>query len=137
MSAPGGGMLLQNFTPLWHPPISVSWILTGLILVGASNAEALPESIQTLLRHPFGFFTAIVIALGAYDYGCSNVSFALLFLVLVFWAYTRNRQEEFTSSPSGTMDWVTNNKKWYVEKALKESPVAIQEKSVNTYPISS
>jgi hypothetical protein len=35
------------------------------------------------------------------------------------------------------MDWVTNNKKWYVEKALKESPVAIQEKSVNTYPISS
>ena len=37
--------------------------------------------------------------------------------------------------PSGTIDWVTNNKKWFVEKVLMEKPVAIQEKEVSTYPV--
>lgn len=37
--------------------------------------------------------------------------------------------------PSGTIDWVTTQKKWFVEKVLKEKPIAIQEKEVDTYPI--
>ena len=37
--------------------------------------------------------------------------------------------------PSGTLDWVTTQKKWFVEKVLLERPLAIQEKEVATYPI--
>lgn len=37
--------------------------------------------------------------------------------------------------PSGTIDWVTTQKKWFVEKVLKEKPIAIQEKEVETYPV--
>jgi hypothetical protein len=37
--------------------------------------------------------------------------------------------------PAGALEWVTNNKKWFVEKVLKEKPIAIQEKEVPTYPI--
>jgi hypothetical protein len=37
--------------------------------------------------------------------------------------------------PAGALDWVTTNKKWFVEKVLMERPVAIQEKEVSTYPV--
>jgi hypothetical protein len=37
---------------------------------------------------------------------------------------------------TNTVDWVTTSKQWFVERVLKENPIAIQEKDVATYPIS-
>jgi len=121
MSSPG--------TPVWMPPISAPWILTGLLVLGAANVAALPPSLQTLLTHPVGFFITFMIALSAYDSGFAPATFGILFLLLMIWAHAK-RTENFHAS--GTVDWVTNTKKWFVEAVLKEKPVGIREKEVKT-----
>lgn len=127
---PGMGGFL-GMKPLWHPPVEMSWIITIVLLVFAANADEIAPHYRTLLLHPFAFFAVIVFSLFLYDYGYTHVTFALLFLILGVWA--TSRKEGF--SPSGTLDWVTNHKRWFSEIVLKEKPVATQGKDVSTYPI--
>lgn len=129
-SPPGGGAM--NFSQLWHPPISAPWIVSILVLVAAVNLEALPPAIISIMTHPAGFFFTLLIALGIYDSGFPPAAFALLFFLLMAWS---KKQHVEGFSPSGTVDWVTNNKRWFVEVVLKEKPLGIQEKDVKTYPI--
>ena len=119
--------------PIWHPPIPASWIVTILLLVASVNLNALPPQIFKFLVHPFGFFTTLMLALFAYDGGSAPVSFALVFLLLMAWS--KFQRSEGFSGPAGTVDWVTNTKRWFVEVVLKEKPLGIQEKKETTYPV--
>ena len=47
---------------------------------------------------------------------------------------SKERQEGF-GNPSGTVDWVTNNKRWFAEVVLKEKPMGIKERDVATFPV--
>jgi hypothetical protein len=132
MSAlPGGGFFLEK--PIWHPPISVPWIISIFLVIGASNVDALPPQIHTWLLHPLGFFLTFMVALAAYDSGFPPAAFALFFLLLMLWT-SKQRREGF-GGHSGTVDWVTNNKRWFSEVVLKEKPLGIKEKDVATYPV--
>lgn len=127
---PGGGFMEK---PIWHPPISLPWILSFFIVVGASNVEALPPQIHRWLTHPVGFFVTFLVGLAAYDSGFPPAAFAILFFLLMIWT-SKERQEGF-GNPSGTVDWVTNNKRWFAEVVLKEKPMGIKERDVATFPV--
>ena len=127
LTLPGGGGMFDK--PMWHPPLSVPWILSILLLIGAVNVEALPPLVHRILTHPVGFFVTFLVALSAYDSGFAPATFATLFLLLMVWSYTK-RSENFQAA--GTVDWVTNSKKWFVEAVLKEKPMGISDKEVKT-----
>lgn len=129
---PGVGGFLTGMKPIWYPPIHISWIISIILLVISANAEEIPEKYRSLFLHPISFFAIIVGSLIFFDYGYIHLTFAFLFFLLIVWAI-QHRKEGF--SPSGTLDWVTNNKLWFVEAVLKEKPIAIQDKNVSTYPI--
>lgn len=124
---PGGA-----FTPMWHPPVPMEWILSFLLLIAASNMEALPPFIHQTLLHPAGFFFTFLFAVAAFDAGYTVAPFAVLFFLLLLWV-TKERSEGFQAS--GTVDWVQNTSRWFSEVVLKEKPAGIREKDVNTYPV--
>ena len=119
--------------PLWHPPISASWIVTILLLVAAVNLRALPPQILRFLMSPFGFFATLILALFAYDGGSAPAAFALVFMLLMAWS--RYQRSEGFSGPAGAVDWVGNSKRWFVEVVLKEKPLGIRERREVTYPV--
>ncbi len=124
---PGGAM-----KPVWHPPIPMEWILSFLLLVAASNMEALPPAIHQTLLHPAGFFFTFLFAVAAIDAGYTVAPFAVLFFLLLLWVM-KERTEGF--QVAGTVDWVQNNARWFSEVILKEKPMGIKEKDVATYPV--
>lgn len=126
--APGGAL-----PPMWHPPIPMEWILSFIVLIAASNIEALPVILHKTLLHPAGFFFTFLFAIAAFDAGYTVAPFAVLFLLLLIWI-TKERKEGFHSGV-GTVDWVQNNSRWFVEAVLKENPKGIQDKGVETYPV--
>jgi hypothetical protein len=134
MSTPPGrgGMFFEKMQPIWYPPVSVPWIISFLLVLGAANAEALPPRVHAILTHPAGFFITFLVALAAYDAGFAPATFAILFFLLMVWA-TQRRREGFQLS--NTVDWVTNHKRWFAEVVLKEKPMGIREKDVSTYPV--
>lgn len=132
------------------PPLSIKTISTIVFVIAAAQADKLPSNISTFLLHPIGFTLCILIAISAFEYGAPAFAVALTLLLLSVWAanksaqkYTQSNQtfapfsvENFVSySPSGTIDWVTEPKKWFVERVLKENPLAIVDKNVKTYPV--
>lgn len=127
--APGGAM---NFGQLWHPPVSFSWMACVAILIFAVNLEAMSPHILRWFQSPIGFFIGFLIALASYQAGYPPLCFAVLFFLMMVWT-KYHRVEGF--HPFGNVDWVNNNKRWFVEKVLKERPLGIQEKDVATYPI--
>lgn len=109
------------------------WIVTLLIVFAGAVSNRLGGNIQKLFVHPIGFFVTVLAAIGVFQIGFPPGAFAILFFLLSVWSlqYTK---EGFLNA-SNSVDWVTNTKRWYVEKVLKERPVAIQEKEVSTYPV--
>lgn len=126
---PGGANPLK---PIWHPPIPMEWILSFILIIGASNIEALPPLIQQTLLHPVGFFFTFLFAIAAFDTGYTVAPFAILFFLLICWV-TKERKEGF--QVTGTVDWVQNNTRWFSEVILKEKPKGIKDRDVNTYPV--
>jgi hypothetical protein len=110
----------------------MEWILSVLLLIGASNIEALPPQVSRTLLHPAGFFFTFLFAIAAFDAGYKVAPFAILFLLLLAWV-TKERNEGF--QVAGTVDWIQNNKRWFVESVLKENPLGIKDKDVATYPV--
>jgi len=125
---PGGGGAIYN------PPIASKWIFTGLIVFAGAVADRWNPNVRKAIVHPIGFFLTALCAISAYQLGFPPAAFAILFLLLSVWATTMsNHTEGFLNGAS--VDWVTNGKRWWVEKVLKERPVAIQDKDVATYPV--
>jgi hypothetical protein len=133
LQLPGGGGLTRA-TPMWHPPIPIEWILSFLLVLAASNIDALPSFLVKTLLHPAGFFFTFLFAIAAFDAGYAVAPFAILFMLLMLWV-ARDRREGFQMAGVGAVDWVQNNKRWFVESVLKEKPAGIREKDVNTYPV--
>lgn len=130
----GGGFFTGGVgspTPIWHPPVSLGWIVSLALVVVAANVEVLPPSFTHMLTHPAGFFVTFLLALGAYEAGFPPATFAILFLLLMIWSFRKRQEEGFSSQ----VDWATNNKRWFVESVLKENPMGIKEKDVKTYPV--
>jgi hypothetical protein len=131
-ATPGVGGFFPGMKPIWHPPVHISWIVSIVLLVIAANAEEIPHKVRSILLNPFVFFGVVVSCLFLFDYGYMNLTFSIMFVLLIVWAIQR-RKEGF--APSGTLDWVTNDKRWFSEVVLKEKPIAIQDKDVATYPV--
>ena len=128
---PGGAM---NLTPLWHPPIATNWILTTLIVFAGAVVNRLHTKIRKYFTNPLSFFVFVMLALVIYQFGFPPMAFAILFFLLMVWSAEQSQSEGFLSGVN-TVDWVTNSKRWFVEKVLHERPMGIQEKDVATYPI--
>ena len=119
--------------PIWHPPIASKWIVSIIIVFMGAVANRLPTRVRSLVLQPVGFFLVSAAALGSYWMGFLPGTLAILFFLLSVWATNATTAEGFAlNTPT---DWVTNSKKWFVEKVLKERPVGIQEKDVSTFPI--
>ena len=130
---PGGGF--PSFTPIWHPPIAAQWIVTVMILFVGAVANRIPPRMRALVTNPVGFFFTGVVAIMLLQLGFAPIAFATLFTLLSIWSMEQFDLPEGFLNGSNTVDWVTSSKRWWVEKVLKESPVAIQDKDVDTYPI--
>lgn len=146
--------------PLWMPPLSFKTIATISFIIGASQADKLPSQLSQFLLHPIGFILTTLIAISAFEYNSPAFAVALILLLLSVWAAKKssivnntindysnktfmpfntnntNNTEPFVPySPSGTIDWITEPKKWFVERVMKENPLAIVAKDVQTYPV--
>ncbi len=126
-SPPGGAM-----KPIWHPPIPMEWIVSFLLLIAASNIEAMPPFVLQVILHPAGFFLTFLVAIFAFDAGYMVAPIAVLFFLLLAWVM-RERIEGFQAA--GTIDWVQNHSRWFSEVVLKENPKGIKDKDVSTYPV--
>jgi len=129
---PGGAL---SFTPIWHPPVAGQWIVAIVIVFAGAVANRIPHPIRQVYTNPIGFFLTGVAAIVLLRFEFVPVAFAVLFALLSIWAVEQFDLPEGFLNGSNTVDWVTNSKRWWVEKVLKESPVAIQEKDVDTYPV--
>lgn len=163
---PGGGLgsglssgLVNSLSniPIWYPPMSLKWILTVLVLFVGSVANRLKPSVRAIFTSPIGFFGSSLAAFAMFKYGFAPLAFAMIFFLLNVWAAEESEafsnqvaaqsskyegQEAYPQFFEGflggmdNLEWVTNNKRWFVERVLKERPEAILEKGVLTLPIS-
>lgn len=133
----GGGFMnmIPQLQPIWYPPITVKWIITGLIVFAGAVAPRIPDNYRAYVAHPIGFFVTALAALGMYQWGFPPAAFALMFFLLAVWSAHQTRETEGFLTASSTVDWVNNSKRWYVEKVLRERPLGIQDKEVSTYPV--
>lgn len=128
---PGGGSL-----PIYTPPIATKWIFTGFIVFAGAVADRWNPEIRRFFIHPIGFFLTALTAIAIYQIGFPPAAFAVLFLLLNVWSTTLpNTEKEGFLNGTNTVDWITNGKRWFVEKVMKERPLAIQDKDVATYPV--
>jgi hypothetical protein len=132
------------------PPITPETIIAILLIIGASMIEVVPQQYHALLSNPLVFLVGMLLSAGLAAGNQIPIAFAVAFFLVNLLRImpkkiikkTVTKTTKITSpgvkeafQPSGAIDWVTNHKKWFVEKVLKEKPVAIQEKEVSTYPI--
>ena len=132
------------------PPITPESISATLLIIGGSMIEVIPTQYHSLMSNPLVFLVGMLLAAGLASRNQISIAFAVAFFLVNLLRImpkktikkTVTKTVKITSpgvkeafQPSGAIDWVTNHKKWFVEKVLKEKPVAIQEKEVATYPV--
>lgn len=145
--------------PIWYPPMSLNWILTALVVFAAAVANRLRPNVRRLFTSPAGFFATAIAAFATFKYGFSPLAFAILFFLLCVWAAQESEgfvervkereacdamysgQEAYPQFFEGFLgasdvEFVTNGKRWFVERVLKEHPEAIIDKGVLTQAIS-
>lgn len=130
-----GGNFMQSLTPLWHPPIASKWIITVLVVFAGAVSKNFSIATKQFFTNPIVFFITALVALAIYEVGFTPGAFAVLFFLLMVWSSSSIARTEGFFNSSITVDMVTNSKRWYVEKVLKERPIAIQDKDVSTYPV--
>ena len=128
--------------PIWLPPIQVDYLVAIVLIIVGANIEIIPEVYHTTISNPIVFLIGMLFAAGLAAMGEHPIAFAVAFCLVNLVRLMPKSvkinpgvKEGFT--PSGTLDWVTTHKKWFVEKVLNERPLAIREKEVATYPIQS
>jgi hypothetical protein len=132
-------------SPLYlAPPITLfNTIGLGLIVSG-SVIEMLPDEYEKYITNPLVIICGMFISAGCAAVNEIPLAFAVAFFLVNILRIIPKKvynnkvvapgvKEGF--NPAGTIDWVTTHKKWFVEKVLKEKPIAIQEKEVATYPV--
>jgi hypothetical protein len=137
MNPPGAGGALPAFlpmAPIWYPPVSSKWIFTALILFAGAVAPRFNAKVRSIFLNPVGFFVTLLVAIGAFQNGFPPATFAILFFLLSLWV--TQKTEGFACRGLGSLDTVVNRKLWWVEKVMNERPIGIQEKDVQTFPVS-
>ena len=131
---------MQEVGPNWLPPIQVEWLVSVFLIIIGANVEQIPIEYHKTLSNPLVFLTGMLISAGLASLKLIPMALAVAFFLVNLIRLmpkkevnTPGTKEGFV--PSGTLDWVTTQKKWFVEKVLFERPLAIQEKEVATYPI--
>jgi len=127
------------------PPLSFEIIVSAILVIGGSTVEMVPEAYINIITNPLVFIVGMLLSAGLAAYRHIILAFAVAFFLVNL---LRIMPKKITKKavkvspgvteafqPAGALEWVTNNKKWFVEKVLKEQPIAIQEKDVSTYPI--
>jgi len=130
--------------PIWLPPVQVDWFIAVVLVILGSNIETVPDEWRVYVATPLAVFVGMMMSAGLAGMGMIPVAFAMAFFLVNLVRIMPKKKVVRKASPgvkegfvpSGTMDWVTTNKKWFVEKVLMERPIAIQEKEVSTYPVS-
>lgn len=125
------------------PPINADWIAAATLVIVGANIEIVPVDYRQYIAHPLAILVGMLVAAGLAALGMVPLAFATAFALVNLVRIIpkkaagskRNPGTKEGFVPSGAIDWVTTNKKWFVEKVLMERPVAIQEKEVSTYPI--
>lgn len=127
--------------PMWIPPVSPDLLFAFVLVVIGSNIELIPDEYRPYVANPLVIFVGMFLTAGLAGMGIIPIAFAVAFcLVNLVRVMPQKKASPGTKEgfvPSGTLDWVTSNKKWFVEKVLMERPVAIQEKEISTYPVQS
>jgi len=128
-----------------EPPISVYNFIGLILIIAGAFIENVPLPYHKYLTNPLVFMCGMFISAGLAAVKQIPVAFAVAFflvnLLRIMPIATKKPAaavpgvKEGFFQPAGTIDWVTTQKKWFVEKVLKEKPIAIQEKEVDTYPV--
>ena len=140
--------------PIWLPPVNIDLLLAVILVIFGANIEIVPESYRIYVATPLVVFVGMLVAAGLAALGCIPLAFATAFALVNLVRIIPKKQTTSSTGkgkgkgsnqsspgvkegfvPAGALDWVTTNKKWFVEKVLMERPVAIQEKEVSTYPV--
>jgi len=119
-------------------------IVAAILIVMGANIEIVPDKYRIYIANPLAILVGMLIAAGFAALGMIPLAFATAFALVNLVRIIPKKpsaarkgspgvKEGFV--PSGAIDWVITNKKWFVEKVLMERPIAIQEKEVSTYPI--
>jgi hypothetical protein len=132
------------------PPITPDTIIATLLIIGGSTIESVPQQYHAIMSNPLVFLFGMMLSAGLASLNYIPTAFAVAFFLVnllrimpkKFVKKTVTKTTKISNpgikeafQPSGAIDWVNNNKKWFVEKVLKEKPIAIQEKEVSTYPV--
>jgi len=145
------------------PPIKLDIIIAILLIILGSTIEMVPQEYHSILSNPIVFFVGMLLCAGLASMNLIPIAFAVAFFLVNLLRIMPKKPikktivkttkvsnpgfkgvndkndisgiKEGFMVPSGAIDWVTNNKKWFVEKVLMEKPIAIQEKEVSTYPV--
>ena len=140
------------------PPVKPDIIIAVLLIVLGSTIEMVPQEYHLILSNPIVFFVGMLLSAGLAAMNLIPIAFAVAFFLVNLLRIMPKKTikktivkttkvsnpgfkndvsevKEGFMAPSGTIDWVTNNKKWFVEKVLMEKPIGIQEKEVSTYPV--
>jgi hypothetical protein len=126
---------------MWLPPVQVDWLVALVLVIVGSNIEIIPPEYHSRVSNPLIFLVGMLVVAGIASTGEYPIAFAIAFCLVNLIRIAPKPAQQKTSPgtegfvPSGTIDWVTTHKKWFVEKVLHEKPVAIREKEVSTYPI--
>jgi hypothetical protein len=129
-------------SPNWLPPIQIDLLGSFCLVLIGSNIEKIPDTYKSTITNPLIFLVGILVAAGLASAGYIAISFSIAFclvnIVRLMPTYSNIKKpspgiESFEAS--GTLDWVTNNKKWFIEKVMDETPIAIIDKEVATYPV--
>jgi len=118
--------------PLWYPPVEAKWAMTMMVVFAGAVANKISGDVRRFFTNPLGFFITAVVGFIVFEYGYPPLAFAIFFFLLSLWSVQQSVKAEGFLVATNTVDWVTNSKRWFVEKVLKERPVGIQEKDVNT-----
>ena len=126
--------------PNWLPPIQIEWISAAVLIILGSNVEQIPTEYHKNLSNPLVFLIVMLVSAGLASAQMVPMSLAVAFFLVNLIRLMPAKQVNNPGTkegfvPAGALDWVTTQKKWFVEKVLQERPVAIQEKEVSTYPI--
>jgi len=127
--------------PMWLPPVQVDWLVALALVIVGSNIEIIPVEYHSKVSNPLIFLVGMLVVAGLASMKEYPIAFAIAFCLVNLIRIAPKTALPKTSPgtegfvPSGTIDWVTTHKKWFVEKVLHEKPVAIREKEVSTYPI--
>lgn len=108
------------------------------VLVALSLAIVFVKKIPLTIRSQAGtllgrlFLFGATLAIGEY-YSWTNGLLMAIFALLLLSMSPRAQREGFHSL--GSMKLITNSNKWFVERVLKENPIAIEEEYVNTQAV--